>query len=461
MSIRRVTIRIAAAVGAVALALLLANEVATAQPQPFPSGADRRFLQDYGATRDVYDLIGLRSEAEDSALKAELADSTSTRTPPMSLILIPVIAANPNNGLILGVGGQAGYYLGNRQDTRVSTTQGSATITTKDQLIISTQTTAATSNNDMFVNTDWRYYVFSQSTYGLGTSAPEGSPLSGGWNIGGIPTEPMPGEQPMTFRYLRLHQNLLFEVASPFYVGLGFMYDRHFRIVDTSGLFTDSLIRPTSHQAYSRYYGFDSSAYTLAGFALELSYDGRDSPISAFHGQYARLGYRENRTWLGSDQSSGILWAEYRGFYPLDILFPRHLLAFWSFYHGVVHGNVPYLDLPAIGYDFSGRSGRGYLQGRFRGPQLFYLETEYRFPISEDGLLGGVIFGSLTSASRPAVVIDGQTVAGEDLMFRIRPAAGIGLRLMAQKYSRTSLNVDIGWSDDRQPAIYFSVGEAF
>ena len=86
---------------------------------------------------------------------------------------------------------------------------------------------------------------------------------------------------------------------------------------------------------------------------------------------------------------------------------------------------------------------------------------EYRFPITKNGFLGGVIFGNLTTASRPGFVAGDEEFAEERLFFRLRPAGGIGLRVMAQKYSRTSLNVDAGFSSDGQPAIYFSIGEAF
>ncbi|MBK6967539.1 MAG: hypothetical protein IPH20_27485 [Bacteroidales bacterium] len=43
------------------------------------------------------------------------------------------------------------------------------------------------------------------------------------------------------------------------------------------------------------------------------------------------------------------------------------------------NGEFPYLMLPATAYDQRGRSGRGYTQGRFRGNNFLYGETEYRF----------------------------------------------------------------------------------
>jgi hypothetical protein len=432
------------------------------QAQPLSTEFERSIMQKYGATRDAYDWLGLRSAEEDSILMAQANDPTPGKTRPMTLILIPVIAGNPNLGLQVGVAGQAGYFLGPAENTRMSTTQGCVTVTTKDQTIISMQTTANTSGDAFQINTDWRYYIFSQNTFGLGTSAPEGTPVFGGINIGGIETEGIPGQQPMDFNYLRLHQSATFRITNKVYLGLGYMYDHHFKIVDENLDLAADTPAVTSHWAYSKYFGFDSSNYSLGGVALEAIYDGRDNPISPFVGPYARISYRENQTWLGSSQAAGQLWAEFRTYISLDDILPRHLFGIWAWYAGVAHGNLPYLDLPAIGYDFNGRSGRGYLQGRFRGPQMVYLEGEYRFPISKNGMFGGVVFANFTTASRPSLSNLPDAEQYDLALFdRIRPAGGVGLRIMAQKYSRTSLNIDAGFTSDRQLALYFSVGEAF
>jgi hypothetical protein len=46
---------------------------------------------------------------------------------------------------------------------------------------------------------------------------------------------------------------------------------------------------------------------------------------------------------------------------------PRHVLAFWSWGNILLTGEVPYLALPSIGWDTYNRSGRGFIQGRYRG----------------------------------------------------------------------------------------------
>ena len=68
---------------------------------------------------------------------------------------------------------------------------------------------------------------------------------------------------------------------------------------------------------------------------------------------------------------------------------PRNVLAFWVVFQTNVTGTLPYLGLPAIGWDARNRTGRGYVQGRFRGTAEIYAEVEWRFRITDNGLLGG------------------------------------------------------------------------
>jgi hypothetical protein len=66
----------------------------------------------------------------------------------------------------------------------------------------------------------------------------------------------------------------------------------------------------------------------------------------------------------------------------------RHRVAVWAFGNLVTGGEAPYFDLPATSLDTYGRSGRGYIQGRFRGQRLAYGELEYRWTVKRNGLLG-------------------------------------------------------------------------
>ena len=109
--------------------------------------------------------------------------------------------------------------------------------------------------------------------------------------------------------------------------------------------------------------------------------------------------------------------------------------------------------LPATAYDQRGRSARGYVQGRFRGSNLVYGEAEYRFPLSKPGgILGGVVFVNASTADN----------AKQNLKIfgSIKPAGGFGLRIMADKKSRTNLCVDYGIGN-KSSGFYLAASETF
>ncbi|MGZ8392780.1 MAG: hypothetical protein ACXWWK_08085, partial [Gemmatimonadales bacterium] len=114
-------------------------------------------------------------------------------------------------------------------------------------------------------------------------------------------------------------------------------------------------------------------------------------------------------------------------------------------------GRPPYLDLPAIGWDYNNRSGRGYAQGRIRAQDLVYGEAEYRMRLSRDGLWGAVAFFNLTSSSDPA---SGGLQTPD-------PGGGVGLRIKLNKNSNTNIGIDFGFGVEGSNGVFFGTGEAF
>jgi hypothetical protein len=125
---------------------------------------------------------------------------------------------------------------------------------------------------------------------------------------------------------------------------------------------------------------------------------------------------------------------------------------------------MPYLALPAIGWDSKNRSGRGYLQGRWRGTQELYGEAEWRFRITNDGLLGGVIFASASSFASPAYSASGPgwSFASDKvgLLQFVRPAGGVGLRFLLNRDSRSNVTLDIAVGE-QSFGVWFNAGEYF
>ena len=153
-----------------------------------------------------------------------------------------------------------------------------------------------------------------------------------------------------------------------------------------------------------------------------------------------------------------MLWLEYRDYFNLSKKRPRHLIGLWTYASMVTSGEVPYMDLPAVGWDQFGKSGRGYLQGRFRGKQLVYGELEYRVPLptifkKHPDLFGAVAFVNATTANNTASDID--------LFQYIDPAYGLGLRVMVSKKSKANLTLDYAWGKYGSQGFYFGFNETF
>jgi outer membrane translocation and assembly module TamA len=179
--------------------------------------------------------------------------------------------------------------------------------------------------------------------------------------------------------------------------------------------------------------------------------DTRDVIANPYSGYYASMSIRYNPKIGRSSQTSTMLSYDLRYYLGLSQEKKRHLIAFWSWGTFVVGGEVPYLALPSIGWDTYNRSGRGYVQGRYRGLSMIYTEAEYRFPISNNGLWGGVAFLNCAFASS----------TDQHLFEEAAPAMGVGIRMKMDKRARINLTADIGVGLDKSSGIYFGMQEAF
>ena len=82
---------------------------------------------------------------------------------------------------------------------------------------------------------------------------------------------------------------------------------------------------------------------------------------------------------------------------------------------------------------------------------MIYAEAEYRFGISKNGLLGGVVFANGQSFSR--------TISNQ--LTIISPGFGAGLRIKLNKYSNTNLCIDYGFGTNGSNGIFLNLGEVF
>jgi len=175
--------------------------------------------------------------------------------------------------------------------------------------------------------------------------------------------------------------------------------------------------------------------------------------IQAYKGYYFSLNWQGGFKFTGNDRRSNLYQIEWRSYHGLSKRNPSHLISFWLMGNFAEEGTLPYMILPATAYDQTGRSARGYTQGRFRGNNMAYGEVEYRFPISQcGGLFGGVLFANATTANNPFLSLS--------LFESIKPAYGFGLRVKMDKNSRTNLAVDLAFGHQSM-GFYLAVSETF
>jgi hypothetical protein len=279
-----------------------------------------------------------------------------------------------------------------------------------------------TDNSYLFVG-DSRFYIYPQSTYGLGSNSD------------------IDDKQHMRYDLLRISEVAYKRVAGNFFLGAGYRMDDHWNIS----------YEPPKNGGISDYQVYGATPRSLSsGFSLNALFDSRDISVNASKGFYGAIQYYSAQTWLGSNSNWQSIVIDLRKYYK----FPANsdnVIAFWSYDWLVLSGKPPYLDLPSTSWDPYSTTGRGYIQSRFRGSQMVYGEVEYRFKILDNGLLGGVVFlnGESFSAA-PGTKLES-----------IQPGFGPGLRIKLNKASKTNLDIDYGFGNQGSNGLFLTVGEVF
>lgn len=357
-------------------------------------------------------------------------------------LIIPAIGSQPATGFFFGAVAQY-TFKGKEEKAKYSIANVGITYTLKDQWLVNIKNNILLKNNKIFLSGDYRLYLFSQPNYGLGTDIVPRHSRQKDFSIDSI-------AQDMDYNYLKFHQTVSFEVKKNFYVGGGVNIDWYSSIQDKELDVENGIY--TYHYNYSQKHGFDNLEYFLNGISLNLVYDSRDNQVNAKQGWFANINYRFNPVLFNNQDYSNVLFAEYRHFIPVSHKNPNYILAFWTYGQFVTRGKVPYLNLPAIGWDQRSRSGEGYTQGLFRGNGLLYLSTEFRFPITCNQLLSGTVFTNFVTASNSDNNVS--------LFKSIQPAAGLGLRILIDKATKTNLILDYAWGNNSK-AFYLNAGETF
>ena len=376
--------------------------------------------QDTVPQKDVMDVVsrvlGIEAKSEDELIK--VAEK------PFHFSVLPGLGYTLQTRMAAAITGNAAFYTTADKKENLSTTYAGITYTQNKQLVAQAINNIWTRHNRFNFSTDLRYMKYPQSTFGLGGK-----------------NDKIIDENPMNFQYLRFYQTALTKMGKKLYGGVGYFLDYHFNISEAgyeNGRVSDFTLYSPVTQSFS------------SGVGLVLLADGRDNPINPSRGYYGQILYRNHMPALGSDDAWQSLLIDLRKYIPIKGV-RQNLLAFWTYNWIVLKGKAPYLALPSTSWDPFTNTGRGYIQGRFRSTGMLYFESEYRFGISRNGMLGGVVFANLQSFEQWP----------NRRFLYVQPAVGGGLRFKINKYTKTNISIDYGFGVDGSRGLFINMGELF
>jgi len=351
----------------------------------------------------------------------------------LMVAILPTFGYKPSTGFTVGATSNLAKYFGDPQTTTISSAVIGLSFSAKKQTSFTLRFGASGKDNRWRLDGDNRFQWTSQDSYGLGTDTAPADVVN------------------TKFTYIRIYDTAWYELRENVYAGAGFHYSSHQNV--RPGAEGDPAWEDSDYVSYSTENGFDLDGQSSTGVSLNLMLDTRDSPINAYRGWLASVTYRPFvRSVIGGDSAWQEASFDVRSYVSVT-KDARQRLAMWVYGDLVGSGTAPYFDLPAIGMDTYGRSGRGYTEGRFRGERLMYGELEYRATLTRNGLLGLVAFVNTVTLANPKT--------DEKLFDSFAPAGGIGLRVLFNKRSRTNLCVDYAWGRQGSKGLYLGLQEAF
>ena len=337
--------------------------------------------------------------------------------------IVPAAGYTLQTGFAGIVSANLGFYNYESSEAKLSNIASSITYSEYNQIILPLSANVWFKNGKYNFVSDNRYISYPSSIYGLGGR-----------------TDPNKART-INFSGLKLHNKIVKSFSKNWLAGVGLYYDQFWNI---------TVLDPTTKRISNLIQKELGTTETSVGPILNLLYDSRINQINPNQGTYFNIVFRDNFKTFGSDNDWQSLVIDTRKF----IKFPstsNNVLAFWNLEWLTLGGKIPYLIMPSTGWDDQYNSGRGYIQSRFRGHSMSYLETEYRFNISRNQLFGGVVFANV------------QSFSGElsSTYTTLLPGYGAGLRFKINKHSRTNICIDYGIGKNGTGGFYVNLGEVF
>ncbi|MBE8727040.1 hypothetical protein C4F50_19150 [Flavobacterium sp. KB82] len=349
---------------------------------------------------DILDVIHKIFDKNDSIKK--------DRQKKIAFSLLPVpVDVNSSTGLVVSF--LTTFYLGeDHEKTKMSQVTFSPYFSFTKQYVFPVQSYVYTSENKWNFIGDYRYMIYPQYTYGIGEHNSK---------------EKM---STLDYQQWRFYQFITRKVIGNYRLGIGFLFDNYQNISEESYIDV-----PTDYYKYMNGDYADESSF---GYAIQGLYDSRENIINPEQGLYIEADLRINTSGVEGDKWQS-LYIDARKYHSFSKTKHR-VWASRAFYWSTFGGKPHYLDLPSIGWDRDGKTGRGFTKNRYRSNVLIYFETEYRTDISKNGFFGAVFFTNISSVSKL-----------ETYDFKKwNPAVGTGIRIKWNKRNGSNLALDYGIS---------------
>lgn len=386
-------------------------------------------VDDVAKQVDIKDFIRTtftkKEIAESDSSKKAIAKEVSVMKKSLGPFYTPVAYPGYSlvSGFLIGVVNSLSFYTHRGNGAKISTISMLNMYTQNKQFINTLQSNIWLNNEKYNLLGDIRYYQYPNFTYGLGSKT----------NLEDLNN--------VNYNLIRVYEVIMREVGENTFVGLGYNLDIHKNISETNN--------PEIKETDLKKYGYSESSKS-SGITANFQYDSRLNSNNPSDGAYANIQLRTNMKALGSDSNWESATMDLRYYLPLSKK-SGNVLAFWTYNVLTLGGSPPYFDLPSTGWDVNNATGRGYVEGRFRGKNSLYFETEYRFNLTKKRFLGGVVFTNLASFSEPI----------SNTFEKMNVGYGAGLRIKLNKYAKTNLTIDYGIGQGGSKGFSFGLNENF
>ncbi len=335
-------------------------------------------------------------------------------------VLLPALSSSPETGLEIGGAALLSFYTDTLHKTNVSSLFGYATITTKNQIKLSLNTSYWTPKNTVHYTGSISFYNFPFDFYGIGNNTR------------------LSDQRLVKEKRYKANIEADYNLGDGFYMGYVLGAFKYFYGFDAN----QPLIFHTGPEVQDKRGG----AAVFAG--PSFTYDTRDNNTYSTRGIIVNAYYNlMHGAFINNGYEGGFFNIEYSQFFLLQ---KKLVLGVDIQEQSLTGGNSPFYLLPQMGSD---EMMRGYYEGRFRDRNFIAGQTELRYRI--DARFGLAAF-----------VGTGEVFHSDFSFPQLKPNYGGGVRYFFDVQKGLAIRADYGIGakpagEPRISGFYIALGQSF